>query len=126
MNLFEVGDDVYGLLMHEPSVTWYLGDKVFPLVANAKTEYPFAVYRRVSYSRDGDNKDGYGGERCTMDIAIVDPSYSKSVEIAKAVTKCLIEGSTNDIEKIELSNASEDFIDDANVQRLTFTITLTE
>lgn len=125
MKNFHVGSDVYAIMMADQTVTWYLGDRVFPLIASETTQYPFAVYRRVSYTRAGDNKDGCG-EGVTLEIAIVDPNYSTCVKIADAVAECLAGATSQNIDSIQLTNASEDFVDDANVQRLTFAITLTD
>ena len=126
MKNFQIGDDIYSLLTHDEAVAWYVGDSIFPLVAPAETSYPFIVYRRGGYAADGDNKDNLAGEQCTIDLAIVDPSYSKSVQIANAVADALQGARTDRIYRMWMTGASEDFTDDAMVQRLTFTCILTE
>lgn len=122
MRHFKVGEDIISLVMHDEALTWQIGDGIYPLVATNEARYPFVVYRRVSYSPEW-TKDG-DGERCTMEFAVVEPRYDRCVEIATLLCRCLEHAETDNIADMRLTNSSEDFVDDANVQRLTFEILL--
>ena len=122
MKNFEVGKDIKTLLSLSPEVSSALGNKIFPLIAAAKTTFPFLVYRR-SYYNPLSNKD-YEGERVGIEIVIASTQYEEGVKIADAVADALLHKQTQNIDDIEAINMSEDFIEDTYLQRITMEITL--
>lgn len=122
MKNFEVGKDIKTLLSLSPEVSSALGNKIFPLIAAAKTTFPFLVYRR-SYYNPMSNKD-YEGERVGIEIVIASTQYEEGVKIADAVADALLHKQTQNIDDIEAINMSEDFIEDTYLQRITMEITL--
>lgn len=122
MKNFEVGKDIKTLLSLSPEVSSALGNKIFPLIAAAKTTFPFLVYRR-SYYNPMTNKD-YEGERVGIEIVIASTQYEEGVKIADAVADALLHKQTQNIDDIEAINMSEDFIEDTYLQRITMEITL--
>lgn len=121
MKNFEIGKEIVALLSASEQVKWYLGDKIFPLIAVANTAFPFAVYRRAYYTPNT-NKDYLHDERVGIEFVITATKYDESVNIANAVTKALIGQETDIVEEITLTNATEDFIEDTYIQRLTFEV----
>lgn len=101
-------------------------DKVYPLVADKGTTYPYVVYRR-SNLYPSSTKDRYSyREMATIDMLVAANSYDESINLAEQV-KCKMEhtrGKFNgfSIGDITLVNADEDFIEDAFLQRLSFQI----
>ena len=122
MRNFEVGKDIRALLNASTDVTSALGNKIFPLIAPAKTTFPFLVYRR-SYYTPQSNKD-YDGEKVGIEIVIVSTQYEEGVDIADAVADALIHHTTTNIDDITAITMSEDFIEDTFLQRITIEATL--
>lgn len=122
MKNFEVGKDIKTLLSLSPEVSSALGNKIFPLIAAAKTTFPFLVYRR-SYYNPMTNKD-YEGERVGIEIVIASTQYEEGVKIADAVADALLHKQTQNIDDIEAVTMSEDFVEDTYLQRITMEITL--
>ena len=122
MKNFEVGKDIKTLLSLSPEVSSALGNKIFPLIAAAKTTFPFLVYRR-SYYNPMSNKD-YEGERVGIEIVIASTQYEEGVKIVDAVADALLHKQTQNIDDIEAVTMSEDFIEDTYLQRITMEITL--
>lgn len=101
-------------------------DKVYPLVADEGTTYPFVVYRR-SGLYPATTKDRYSyREMATVEILVAANSYLDSITLAEQVKGKLehTRGKYNDINigDITLVNADENFVEDAFTQKLTFQI----
>lgn len=120
MKNFSIGKEINRILKEGNVLK--VGEKIFPLVSNANTTFPFLVYRRVGY-QPRSNKD-YKGEMVTMELIIVTDKYEESVDIANSVADILQDKSTNLIEDIQLINVSEVFLQDSYIQTLQFQIEL--
>lgn len=107
--------------------------RIFPIIADKGVEGNFAVYRRTALNVS-DTKDLYNYEEVAyMDIIVVSSTYDCSVELAQAI-KIRLEAVNGDFEtakeeaitigNIEMTNASEDWQNDAYIQRLTFKINI--
>lgn len=105
--------------------------RIFPIIAEKGTTGNFAVYKRSSLS-ESDTKDLYNYEElANMEITVVASTYDDSVELAQAI-KIRLENTHGafetakeeaiNINDITLTNASEDWNNDAYIQRLTFEI----
>ncbi|MCH5241795.1 MAG: DUF3168 domain-containing protein [Muribaculaceae bacterium] len=100
---------------------------VYPCVATGNpTE--FCVYRRAGY-QGRDTKDRFNYEETiNIVIAVVAPTYIRSIDLAQRVKDRLdgLRGRWDDklIEDITMTNAVEEYGDDAYVQQLFFSITL--
>lgn len=122
MKNFKVGKDLTAILLADSTVHNLVGDKVFPLVANAGTTFPFIVYRRNGY-RPFSNKD-YTDEAADIEIAILSDNYIDSVQVADAVGNALNEKETETIDEIEITNASEEYNSDTYIQKINIRITI--
>lgn len=122
MKNFKVGKDIKNLLVNDTNVQSKLNGKVFPIVANEGTQFPFVVYRRSAY-RPQSNKD-YSDEVVSMELIILSTKYDESVDIANVVAEALDRKTTEIISDIQLTNISEDYIDDTYVQRLFIDISI--
>ena len=101
-------------------------DKVYPLVADEGTTYPFVVYRR-SGLYPSTTKDRYSyREMATVEVIVAAATYPDSITLAEKVKGKLehTRGKYNDITvgDILLVNADEDYLEDAFIQKLTFQI----
>ncbi len=125
-NSLLVGKYIYMMLSEDEVLSGKVTSrKIFPLVANADTTYPFIVYSRtgltVEYCKDGTVED-------TVDFLIlsVSDNYVESLEVANQIRSILenkrYKDDTIQISSIRLSSVQEEYMEDAYIQRLNFTI----
>lgn len=122
MKNFKVGKDLTAILLADSTVHDLVGNKVFPLVANAGTTFPFIVYRRNGY-RPYSNKD-YTDEVAYIELAVLSDNYIDGVQLADAVGNALNEKETQTIDEILIENASEEFNNDTYIQKINLKITI--
>lgn len=122
MNNFKIGSQIRTLLLSDAAVTEKLENKVFPLIANANTTFPFLVYRRAAF-RPAYNKD-IENEIVVIEIAIATVKYEDGVDIADSVADALNGKTTDLIEDIQVTNIYEEFESDTFIQKITLEITL--
>lgn len=125
-NSLLVGKYIYRMLSEDEVLSGLVtSKKIFPLVANADTTYPFIVYSRtglaVEYCKDGTVED-------TVDFLIlsVSDNYVESLEVANQIRSILERKRYKDedisIYDISLASVQEEYTEDAYIQRLNFTI----
>lgn len=122
MKSFKIGSEIVELLSNDGVVTSLVHNKIFPLIANANTKFPFIVYRR-SYYTPASNKD-YENEKCGIELVIASPKYEESVNIADACANALNHKETALVEDINVTNTSEDFMEDTFIQRIVLEVTI--
>lgn len=117
---------VYLFLKNNEELNKYVKGRVFPIVAELGTEFPYVAYSRTSitpiYTKDFYTEDSVG-----VEIVVASQDYLESLEIANIIRKqfeCKKLGLDNEI-AISQSNlvaVTEAFDDIANayVQRLSF------
>ena len=125
MDSLKVGKEIYSLLNGNDSLTGVVGSKIYPIIAEKETTYPFIVYKRSNIIPDY-TKDFHFKDEVIIDIICVSDNYSESVDIASMVRDILEDKRFADIESIKLESADEDFIDDAYVQTLSFNLIITK
>lgn len=97
--------------------------KVFSYVAEDSTTYPFVVMKKSNVTANY-TKDGRMSDSVVVDITIVGDNYSIVVNIAELVRESLERVKHNGIVNCELLGNNEDYITDAYVSTLTFSITI--
>ena len=122
MKNFKIGSEIRNVILSSTAVKNAVDTKVFPLIANAGTTFPFIVYRRSSYSPKSD-KDTLT-ESVYMEIAIICNNYEQSVSIANDVADVLLAYDSDTIEEIKVTNISEVFISNSLVQNVNLQIDL--
>ena len=123
MRSLEVGKEIYSILSKNKSLTDKVGNKIYPIIVEKDTNYPFIVYKRSNVIPDY-TKDYHFKDYVIVDIICVSNHYVESVEIATLVRESLEDKKYGDIVSIRLESADEDFIDDAYIQTLTFNLTI--
>lgn len=116
MKNFKIGKELKTILTSDEELTSYVENKIFPIVANAGTTFPFIVYRRSGY-RPQSNKD-YEDEIVSIDIAVLSDKYEESVDVANATADALLGKETDIINDIRISNINEDFAEDTYIQNI--------
>ena len=117
MRSLEVGKEIYSILSKNKSLTDKVGNKIYPIIVEKDTNYPFIVYKRSNVIPDY-TKDYHFKDYVIVDIICVSNHYVESVEIASLVRESLEDKRIGDINSIRLESADEDFIDDASIQTL--------
>ena len=123
MQSLKVGKEIYSHLKENKSLTDIVGNKIYPIIVEKDTNYPFIVYKRSNVIPDY-TKDYHFKDFVIVDIICVSNHYVESVEIATLVRESLEDKKYGDIVSIRLESADEDFIDDAYIQTLTFNLTI--
>lgn len=124
MSSLAIGKALYSLLQDiSPK-------KVFPLVAENGTSYPFIVYRRTSLATFNTKDICNYLESANVEIMIADNTYNGSIDLAEKV-KAKMEHTRGEISGIEINNiklvsADEAFVDDAYIQKLIFQVEITK
>lgn len=125
MSCISIGKAIKSLLVAGLSKT-SIKNKIYPLIADENTTFPFIVYRRSSITTVSD-KD-YSNDSACIQIMIAANNYAESVELAEQVRTSLVHKKgiiqTIPIEDISLVDGSEEFIDNTFVQNLIFKITI--
>ena len=123
MSCISIGKAIKSLLGNGLSKT-SINNKIYPLIADENTTFPFIVYRRSSITTVSD-KD-YSNDSACIQIMIAANNYAESVELAEQVRTSLVhkKGIIQNIsvEDITLIDGSEEFIDNTFVQNLIFKI----
>ena len=123
MNSLKVGKEIYSHLKENKSLTDIVGNKIYPIIVEKDTNYPFIVYKRSNVIPEY-TKDYHFKDFVIVDIICVSNHYVESVEIATLVRESLEDKRIGDINSIRLESADEDFVDDAYIQTLTFNLTI--
>ncbi len=123
INTLNIGKYIYSVLNGSEEITC----KVYPLIADNDAKYPFIIYRRVNLNSNS-NKDGYYEDNVSIEITVVADKYTDSIDIATKIRSLLEKQSVNyddlEINDATLSLATEEYSNNAYVQRLQFTMTI--
>ena len=127
-NSILIGKYIYKLLTEDEVLAQIVTPKkIFPLVANAETTYPFIVYARtglnVAYCKDGVTEN-----TVEMQVIAVSDKYVESLEVANQIRRILELKRFKDedvfIRDCRLSSVYEEYIENAFVQKMIFTINI--
>lgn len=112
-----IGEAIYAIL--KPF------QKVYPIIADEGTTFPFVVYRRASgYSQS--DKDGIYSAVTTIEVKVATQEYPEGVKLADQIvdvmekTKGKVAGF--DIWQIRMTDGNENYIDNTFIQTMTFTV----
>lgn len=125
-NSILVGKHIRNILVGDETLSQYLqSGQITALVANENTTFPFIVFSRTGLTPSY-TKDGLLESNITFEIVCVSTDYVESLEIANIVRNLLECKRYTDeeiyIKQIILSAVNEDYMYDAYVQRLTFSM----
>ncbi len=85
----QVGKAIYNILQSNENVTNYVGKKIYPLITDSNTTFPFIVYKRTGI-QPADTKDRFiYKEDTALEIVVASDKYDISVEIADCIRKAL-------------------------------------
>lgn len=118
----QIGKAIYHILSNDTDVVDRVQNKIYPLIADVETTFPFIIYKRTGIT-PADSKDRFiYSEDVYVDVVIASDKYNESIEIADLVRTALLKGGYDGIKDIDLTDADEDYIEDTFIQNLTFKI----
>jgi len=124
LNTLEIGKYINNILANNQEIK-QLGAKVYPLVADNDAKFPFIIYKRTGLISQM-TKDGLYEDDVTVEIKIVTDKYSVGVLLANIVRSLIQKPYTryNDFEinDVIINYANEDFIENAFIQTMQFTL----
>ena len=119
-----IGKLIYSALTTDTNISAAVGTRVFPIVAENDTQFPFIVYSRTNAYPQTGTKDGYDGDFISFQISILSDTYMQGCEIADKVRdlfeNCIISNSEWKIYNIRMTSANESFDSDTYLQELYF------
>lgn len=110
---------IYNILSTDETLSGLTNGNIYPIVAEESVTYPFVIFTKTdAYGQY--TKDILSYDQATVQVAIAAVNYFQTVEIAERV-RALLEGRRdNYFYSITFDSVTEDYIEDAYVQNLTF------
>lgn len=112
---------IYKLLVANEDLVAIVKNRMFPLIANEDTVFPFIVYQRDSIYTEY-TKDGKYCDNINISINIAATTYNQSIEIAELVRTAVEGKKIDDISSIRLISMNEDYLEDTYIQNLQFNV----
>ena len=115
-NIVEITSEFRHVLSHTNGA----GDRVYPIIANEGTVYPFIVYERTGFDVVY-SKDGYTQQRVNFTVKVVASDYFSTLKICEEISALLSELNRSDYieyRNISIDSATEEYTNDAYVQTL--------
>lgn len=120
MTAISINKHIYSILANDEVLKGLVGEKIYPLVAEEETTFPFIIFRRNSIQTEY-TKDGRVNDTVEISITAVANDYITTVNILERVRE-LIECNRSLFISAKLTNVSEDYIDNAYIQEIIFSI----
>lgn len=112
---------IYKLLVANEDLVAIVKNKLYPLVANENTTFPFIVYQRDSIYTEY-TKDWRHSDNINISIYIAATTYNQCIEIAELVRTSIEGKKIDDISSIRLISMNEDFLEDTYIQNIQFNV----
>lgn len=119
MTSIEIGKKVYQILKINDELVNIVGDKIYPLVAESDTSYPFVVFKRTGITPEY-TKDWLTMESVSVEIVCASDKYFQSVDMANIIREEMDGLRGGEFLETKVDYITEDFIDDAYIQRIGF------
>ena len=120
-----IGKTLYKLLTESNELKEYVGENIYPLIADDGVTFPFIIYFRTSI-KNVSCKDGYFEDEVSFSVMVVSNKYIESLEIANLVRGILEKKKLSDkIYNCTVEDVDEDYKENAFVQILYFNCKVT-
>lgn len=128
INSIQIGKIIYNKLSENEIIQEVVADRIYPVIAEQTTNYPFIIYYRNSIVNSIFNKDGSVEDDVSFSITVVSTKYNESADLANEIRKIFekkqIPNNLMRITNSRLIAIDESYEDNAYVQRLTFSCTV--
>jgi hypothetical protein len=128
INSLDIGKYIYNILSTDSSLMEEC-TKIYPLIADNDAKFPFVTYRRVGLVSHT-CKDGCYEDEVSVEIKVVSDKYSVGLSIANKI-RSLIQVPYRQFTDFEVNDvivdfAIEEFIENAFVQTIQFTLKIND
>lgn len=129
MESLELGRVVKSILLQDKELSKQVGSRVFPLVADKGTSFPFIVYRRDGLTPSSNKDRLVYDTQVRMSFIVASSDYRQGLDICSKVVDVLLasQGRTIgglEITDLELQDTSEKYGEDAFLQLLSVTVNI--
>lgn len=101
-------------LLKNTQLTDKIGNKIFPIVADDGTTFPFILIKKSGMTTNY-SKCGAINDVVNATIEVVDNNYSRAVEISEEIRKTIERNKFNNISNVEVVNVIEDYVSDSYI-----------
>lgn len=127
-NSILIGKVIYSKLSENQTIQEVIADRIYPVIAEQTTNYPFIIYYRNSVVNTIFNKDGSVEDNVDFTVTVVSTKYNESADLANEIRKIFekreIPNNVIRITNSRLIGIDESYEDNAYVQSLTFSCTV--
>nr|DAT22611.1 MAG TPA: hypothetical protein [Caudoviricetes sp.] len=126
MKSLELGRIIKNILSQDTQLSRQIGTKIYPLVADKGTIFPFIVYRRDSVTPSS-NKDSLVYDvTVRMSLIIASSDYKQGLDLLSRTIDTLLQElpKETDCTDIEILDTSEEYRDDTFLQLLSIGINI--
>ena len=129
MESLELGRVVKSILLQDEELSRQVGSKVFPLVADKGTNFPFIVYRRDGLTPSTNKDKLVFDSQVRMSFIVASSDYRQGLGICSKVVDVLLasQGKTIgglEITDLELLDSSEEYREDTFLELLSITVNI--
>ena len=129
MESLELGRVVKSILLQDEEISRQVGSKVFPLVADKGTSFPFIVYRRDGLTPSSNKDKLVYDTQVRMSFIVASSDYRQGLSICSKVVDVLLasQGKTIgglEITDLELLDSSEEYREDTFLELLSITVNI--
>lgn len=129
MESLELGRVVKSILLQDKELSKQVGSRVFPLVADKGTSFPFIVYRRDGLTPSSNKDRLVYDTQVRMSFIVASSDYRQGLDICSKVVDVLLssQGRTIgglEITDLELLDTSEEYREDTFLQLLSITVNI--
>lgn len=129
MESLELGRVVKSILLQDKELSKLVGSRVFPLVADKGTSFPFIVYRRDGLTPSSNKDRLVYDTQVRMSFIVASSDYRQGLDICSKVVDVLLasQGRTIgglDITDLELLDTSEEYREDTFLQLLSIKVNI--
>lgn len=101
-------------LLKNTQLTDKIGNKIFPIVADDGTTFPFILIKKSGMTTNY-SKCGAINDVVNATIEVVDNNYSRAVELSEEIRKTIERNKFNNISNVEVVNVIEDYVSDSYI-----------
>lgn len=114
-----INKHIYSILSQDDKLKEMVGNKIYPLIAEESTTFPFIIFKRTNINTEY-SKDGVVQDTVDINIGIAAINYNQTIEISERCRELLELTRNGYFKRITLTSVYEDYVDDTYTQELTF------
>ena len=114
MSGIAITKDIRTQLLKNTQLTDKIGNKIFPIVADDGTTFPFILIKKSGMTTNY-SKCGVINDVVNATIEVVDNNYSRAVELSEEIRNTIERNKFDNISNVEVVNVIEDYVSDSYI-----------